>query len=160
MAGGIRCYDTSRMYLDSVSISYCSSTALDGCVKTYRCTSIINNITITNTDHAITGHGSNTTIYNTLALNDTVEFLCAVSSDVTLWNLNISGARIELRKSVVEFRHTVFVIPDEICPIEDIYESNITFKSVYLEYTANMSQSESRIVSKQPGNSDKRKCVR
>ena len=148
--GGIRCFDTSRMYLESVSISYCSSRSKYGCVDSVRCTFTMNNITITNTDHAITGHEKSTmNIYNTFALNDSVEFLYAESSDVTLWNLNISGTRIKLRESVAEFRHTMFMI-QEICPIEDVSRSNITFKSLYLEYTANMSQSESGIMCKQP----------
>ena len=151
--GGIRCFDTSRMYLESVSLSYCSSRSEYGCVGSIRCTLTMNNITITNTDHAITGDESTTNIYNTFALNDTVEFLYAQSSEVTLWNLNISGTRIKLYQSVAELRHTIFVIQDKICPIEDqafTSGSNITLKSVYLPHRANMSQSESRIVCKQP----------
>ena len=150
LSGRIWCRVTSRMYLDSVSISYCTSTSWYGCVFTHSCTFTMNNITITNTDHAITGYSSTMNIYNTFALNDTVAFLYADISDVTLWNLNISGTRIKLFKSVVEFRHTMFMIQDKTCPVEDRYGSNITFKSLYLEYTANMSQSESRIVCKQP----------
>ena len=123
----------------------------------------MDNITITNTDHAITGLESTMNIYNTLALNDTAAFLYAYSSDVTLWNLNVSGTRIKLYESVAEFRHTIFVIQDELCPIEDksyISGSNITFKSVYLPHTANITQSESRIVCKQLENSGERKCIR
>ena len=143
LSGRIWCRVASRMYLDSVSISYCSSTSLYGCVFTYSCTFTMNNITITNTDHAITGRKSTMNIYNTLALNDTAAFLYAGSSDVTFWNLNVSGTRIKLYKSVAEFRHTMFMIQDEICPIEDASGSNITLKSVYFPHTANMSQSES-----------------
>ena len=148
---GIWCYDTSRMYLDSVSISYCSSHTGVGCVNGLRCTSMINNITITNTDHAIFGWESNITIYNTLALNDTLEFLTAHYSDVTLLNLNISGTRIVLEKCVAEFRHTIFMISDEICPIKDIISGSIiTFKSVYVPQAANTRPSETGIVCKQP----------
>ena len=156
LSGGILCLATSRMYLDSVLISYCPSNSVYGCVFIYSCTFTMNNITITNTDHAITGYESTMNIYNTLALNDTVEFLYAAVSDVTLWNLNISGTRIKLEKSVAELRHTFFVIQDGICPVEDEDKivgpdgNNITFKSVYLPHTANMSQSESRIVCKRP----------
>ena len=150
IAGGIRCYSTSRMYLESVSIGYCSSRSGSGCVDSVRCNFTMNNITITNTDHAIAGLFSTMNIYNTLALNDTAAFLYAGSSDVTFWNLNVSGTRIKLYKSIAEFRHTIFIIQDEICPIEDVSRSNITFKSVYLSHTANMSQSESQIVCKPP----------
>ena len=148
LSGRIWCRVTSRMYLDSVLIRYCTSNGRYGCVFTSSCTFTMNNITITNTDHAITGYYSTMNIYNTLALNDMVEFLYAYSSDVTLWNLNVSGTRIKLFKSVVEFRHTMFMIQDKTCPVEDRYGSNIAFKSLYLEYTANMSQSESGIVCK------------
>ena len=150
LSGRIWCKVASRMYLDSVSISHCPPTRLHGCVFTHRCTCTMNNITITNTDHAITGEDSTMNIYNTLALNDTLAFLSTKSSDVTLWNLNIRGARIKLFKSVAEFRHTMFMIQEGICPIEDEMKSNITFKSVYLPHTANMSQSESRIVCRLP----------
>ena len=150
LSGRIWCRVASKMYLDSVSISYCPSTSLYGCVFTYSCTFTMNNITITNTDHAITGQKSTMNIYNTIALNDTAAFLYAGSSDVTLWNLNVSGTRIKLYKSIAEFRHTMFMIQDEICPIEDASGSNITFKSVYFPHTANMRQSESRIVCKRP----------
>ena len=148
LSGRIWCRVASRMYLDSVSISYCPSTSLYGCVFTSSCTFTMNNITIRNTDHAITGQKSTMNIYNTFALNDTAAFLYARSSDLTFWNLNVSGTRIKLYKSVAEFRHTMFMIQDEICPIEDASGSNITFKSVYFPHTANMSQSESRIVCK------------
>ena len=147
---GIGCYYTSRVYLDSALISYCHSNSQYACVDIFRCTLTMNNITITNTDHAIKGCYSTIKIFNTLSLNDTVKFLYAESSDLTLWNLNISGTRIKLYESVAEFRHTIFVIQNEICPIQDTSGSNITFKSVYLPHTANMSQSESRIVCKQP----------
>ena len=155
LSGRIWCMVNSRMYLDSVSISYCPSSSVHGCVSTRSCNFTMNNITITNTDHAITGLYSTMNVYNTFALNETVQFLYTRSSDVTVWNLNISGTRIKLHKSVAEFRHTMFVIQDEICPIEDVdlynaYGSKITFKSVYLPHTANMSQSESRIVCKLP----------
>ena len=154
LSGGICCKVTSRMYLDSVSISYCSSCIKVGCVNSFKCNVTMNNITLTNTDHAIRGYEKSTmNIYNTFALNETVQFLYAESSDMTLWNLNISGTHIKLVNSVAELRHTIFGIQDKICPLEDkciARGSNITFKSVYLSHTANMSQSESQIVCKPP----------
>ena len=53
--------------------------------------------------------------------------------------------------STVEFRHTVFRIPDKTCPIRDKSRSNITLNSVYIPHAASMNQSESGIVCKGPG---------
>ena len=145
---GIRCETTSRVYLESVLISSCSSSIYYGCVYSWKCNVTMDNITVTDTDYAITVLESSINIINSLALNDTIKFVRAESSDVTFWNMNISGAHIVLEQSAAEFRHTVFMTPDKICPIKDIFRSNITLKSVYIPHTANRSQSESGPVCK------------
>ena len=148
-SGGIRCYHTGRVHLESLMISSCSSSIDYGCVSSaYQCNVTMDNITITDTDHAITVLESNINIFNSLALNDTMNLLIANSSDVTFWNLNISGTHIVLDESVAEFRHTLFMTPDAHCPIKDESGSNITLKSVYLPHTTRISQSESGIVCK------------
>ena len=147
---GIQCSTKSRVYLKSVLISSCSSSVKYGSVHSWKCNVTMDNITITDTEHAISAHYSNINILNSLAQNSMVDLLRAKLSTVTFWNLNISGARIELDKSVAEFRHTVFMTPNTRCPIRDKSGSNITLKSVYIPHTTNMTQSESGIVCKGP----------
>ena len=141
-----------RVYLESVLISSCSSSNRYGCVFSNQCNVTMDKITITDTDYAITAYQSSTlNIFNSLALNDTVEFVKAQSSDMTFWNMNIRGADIEIDQSVAEFRHTIYMTPDTNCPIEDKSGSNIILKSVYNPPATDMSQSEGRIVCKGSG---------
>ena len=147
--GGITCYHTSRVYLESVLISSCSSSFFKGCVSNLRCNVTMDNITITDTDYAITVYYSNISIFNSFASNDTVDFLTAESSSVTLWNTNISG--IVLDKFVTDFRHTLFMMLDKHCPITDKSRSTITLRMVYFIHAANISQSDSGVVCKGPG---------
>ena len=143
---GIRCQTTSRVYLESVLISSCPSSSQYGCVYSWKCNVTMDNITVTDTDYAITAYESTINIFNSLALNDTIKFVRAGSSDVTFWNMNISGAHIVLEESVAEFRHTIFMTPDKNCSIEDKSGSSIALKSAYIPHTVNRSQSEGRIV--------------
>ena len=136
--GGLSCTARSRMYLDSVSISSCSSSGWPGCVATIWCNVTMDNITITDVSeaYAIQALRSIINIYNTLAQNDTEQFLSAYFSHVSFWNFNMSGTRITLDQSVAEFRHTLFIRQDETCLIEsrDLFDdrSTINLKSVYV----------------------------
>ena len=147
--GGITCYRTSRVYLESVLITSCSLFKTYGCLSSYKCNVTLDYITIMDKDHAISAYHSNISIFNSLALNDTVDFLRAESSSVTLWNMNISG--IVLDESVADFRHTFFVTLDTHCPITDKSRSMITLRTVYVVHAANTSKSESGVVCKGPG---------
>ena len=149
--GGIVCETASRVQLVSVLISSCSSSSQYGCVDSWKCNVTMDNITVTDTNYSITVYESSIKIFNSVILNDTVEFIKVKSSDVTFWNTNISGTYIELDKSSVEFRHTIVAIQDKTCPIKDNSGSNITLTSVYIPHTTNMNQSESRIWCKGSG---------
>ena len=111
LAKAIKCYESSRVYLDSVLISNYSSSL--GSVDSDRCNLTINNITFTHTDDAIYVYQSTVKIYNTVTLNDMKSFLFALNSNVTFWAFNMSGTYIGFMKSVAEFRHTLFTRQDE-----------------------------------------------
>ena len=151
ISAGIRCFYTSRVYLKSLLINSCSSTSFNGCVHSFRCNVTIDNITITDTDSAVTVTESTVNIFNSLTPNDTVDFVRAESSNVTFWNLIIYDAHIGLEQSVAEFRHTVFMTPDIHCPITDKSGSKITLKLAYIINATNINQSENRIVRKGDG---------
>ena len=92
--GGIGCYITSHVHLESVALISCSSSIYYGCVYISKCNVTMDNITFMETDYAITVRNSTViNIFNSLALNDTTIFLTADSSHVTFWNMNISNAR-------------------------------------------------------------------
>ena len=130
-AEAIKCYESSRMYLDSVLISNYSNIWL-GCVESIRCNLTINYITFTHTDLAIFAGESTVNIYNTVTLNDMEQFLYALSSHVTFWAFNMSGTYILLIDSVTEFRHTIFTRQDETCMMEARRKNTIKLKSVYV----------------------------
>ena len=128
----IDCYESSRVYLDSVLISNYSNAYL-GCVYNYRCNLTIDNITFTHTDNGIAAYQSTVSAYNTVTLNDMNRFLLAgEASHVTFWAFNMSGTHIELGESVAEFRHTLFTRQDETCMIEEWGDSTIKLRSVYV----------------------------
>ena len=134
VGGGIICIERSEMYLDSMLISSCSSSDGSGCVYSFRCTLTMDNITIIHVPptHVIHVRYSTIKICNTFTQNDTTVFLRASSSHVSFWNFNLSGTRIDLDKSVTEFRHTLFIRQDETCLIRGNGKSSINLKSVYI----------------------------
>ena len=77
-SGGIYCSERSRIYLDSVMISYCYSSfsSLSGCVAFHSCNVIMDNITITGllSEIVIAADDSTFNIYNTLAHDEGVLF--------------------------------------------------------------------------------------
>ena len=80
------------------------------------CNLTMDNITFTDTDHAINAEESTVNIYNTVTLNDMEEFLYAKSSHVTFGAFNMSGTQhYTLEQSVAEFRHTLFTRQDKTC---------------------------------------------
>ena len=127
----IECYESSRVYLDSVLMSNYSA-GYFGCVESNRCNLTIDNITFTDTDYAISTYKSTVNIFNTVTLNDMKRFLYASNSNVTFWAFNMSGTHIELWESVTEFRHTLFTRQDETCLIGARRKSTIQLKSVYV----------------------------
>ena len=99
----------------------------------------MDNIIITDASDtgAIFADDSTINIYNTLAQNDSEQFLWAGSSHVSFWNFNMNGTHIRLVKSVAEFRHTLFIRQDETCLIGLLdglldRRSTINLKSVYV----------------------------
>ena len=148
---GIRCYGAGRMYLESISISSCSSSVGSECLYSFMCDVTMDNNTFTDTDYAISVIQSKINIFNSLIMNEATEFLTAKTSEVIFGNLNISGVNIDLDESVAKFQHTVFIIPEGVCPIKDQSTSNITLKSVYVPHTTNRSKSEDNIVCKGSG---------
>ena len=131
-ARAITCYESSRVYLDSVLISNYSN-AYFGCVHSQGCNLTMDNITFTHADYGIVAYQSTVSAYNTVTLNDMKRFLLAdEASHVTFWAFNMSGTHIELWESVAEFRHTLFIRQNKTCLIEGCENSTIKLKSVYV----------------------------
>ena len=131
VAEAIDCSESSRVYLDSVLISY-YSVGYFGCVLSNRCNLTIENVTFTHTDYAIFAGESTVNIYNTVIRNDMKRFLGALNSNVTFWAFTIRGTYIGLQESVAEFRHTLFTRQDETCMVKARTKSTIKLKSVYV----------------------------
>ena len=129
-ATAIDCFESSRVYLDSVLISNYSPYL--GCVRSNRCNLTMDNITFTDTDHAIYAETSTVNIFNTVTLNDMELFLDVWYSHVTFWAFNMRGTYIELWESFAEFRHTLFTRQNETCMIKDWEDSTIKLSSVYV----------------------------
>ena len=130
-AGAIECFESDRVYLDSMLISNYSN-AYFGCVWSERCNLTIDNITFTHTDYAISTYKSTVNIFNTVTLNVMKQFLDAWYSHVTFWAFNMRGTHIELLESFAEFRHTLFTRQNETCMIKDWEDSTIKLSSVYV----------------------------
>ena len=132
-ATAIECYESSRVYLESVLISNYSAGHI-GCVDSDRCNLTMDNITFTHIDYAIYADTSTINVYNTVTPNDMIQFLDALYSGVTFWAVNMIDTHIQLLDSLAEFRHTLFTRQDEACPIQDVWgDSTIKLNTVYFE---------------------------